>query len=186
MKPLLKTISAVIGTIAAIMAIFMYGHSVGSGSSSALIELIKEDREKLRNQVSQLLNETESLKIQLSSNINSKSTTAINSAISDKGKPLSINKEQSNFSSEERDIQTQNTERFFGGDLVITLIATSYSGTPLRHKVLANVLIPGTAPLEIRDADPGSAFKLGEYQIVIVQSGTLSASFKVFKITTKN
>ena len=100
MKPLLKTISAVIGTIAAIMAIFMYGHSVGSGSSSALIELIKEDREKLRNQVSQLLHETESLKIQLSSNINSKSTTAINSAICDKGKPLSINKEQSNFSSE--------------------------------------------------------------------------------------
>lgn len=189
MKQGIKNIISSLAIVATIGAIWMWGYSVGSGNNTALVDLVKEDRDKLKSQVTQLLKEAESLKIQLSANINNSQNTIINSPIlsnepdidSDK-KDSSSDKKDNILRFEERTIQIQNTKPFFDGNLEITLIATNFSGSPLRHKVFANVLIPGSKPFEIRDADPGSAFIVGDFQIVIVNTGGLSATFKVFKI----
>lgn len=189
MKQGIKNIISSLAIVATIGGIWMWGYSVGSGNNTALVDLVKEDRDKLRSQVTQLLKEAESLKIQLSANINNSKNTVIDSPIlsnepdidSDK-KDSSSDKKDNILRFEERTIQTQKTEPFFDGHLEITLIATDFSGSPLRHKVFANVLIPGSEPFEIRDADPGSAFIVGDFQIVIVNTGGLSATFKVFKM----
>lgn len=177
-----KNIISGLAIVATIGGIWMWGYSVGSGNNTALVDLVKEDRDKLRSQVTELLKEAESLKIQLSANINNSQNTVINSSILSNEPVVDSDKKDNTLRFEERTIQTQNTEPFFDGHLEITLIATDFSGSPLRHKVFANVLIPGSEPFEIRDADPGSAFIVGDFQIVIVNTGGLSATFKVFKM----
>lgn len=184
MRQEIKHTIIALSAFAAAATIWMWGYSVGDGKGTSLVELVKEDRDRLRHEVGRLSSEAESLKIQLSASINSPQNLAITSSVIESASPQSTEDFKNQILSEERSIRAQNTEVFFGGSIEITLIATDFSGSPLRHKVLANVLIPGSEPFEIRNADPGSAFKVGGFQVVVVNSGTLSATFKVFKLET--
>ena len=178
-------------SIAAAAAIVTVGYSVGKDQGQAIIDLIKIERDSLKADLLKLSRENESLKVQL---LTSQSKPAKTLEVTLKGSKGNVEalvepgvglepQETSNAPlSEELFLSTQKTGLLFNGAIQITLIATHYTGSPLRHQVLANVLIPGEAPFEIRNADPGSAFTVGRFQVLISESGTYSASFKVFEI----
>ncbi|PKH25318.1 hypothetical protein CIG19_05640 [Enterobacterales bacterium CwR94] len=170
-----------VAKLGALIGFVMFGYTLGSGRSDALVAFVKEDRDRARNDLAQLRDEFDSLKLQLAT------TVSNNPAISSEAEKAENKTDPDNpspqrFASEQRIIQTQNTDVFFDGSLDITLIATHYSGSPLRYKASATVLIPGSEPFTIKDADPGSAFSVGDFQVVIFSTGIFSATFKVFKI----
>lgn len=182
MKQEFKSALSGLGAFAAAATIWMWGYSVGAGKSDSVSEYVKEERDRLRIEFQNKSDEADSLKTQLLS----ASISSVPAPLLAEQKELKNNISASDepLSTEELSIRTQETGVFFGGSIEITNIGTNFTGNPLRHQVLANVLIPGENPFEIRDADPGSAFILGGYQIVITSSGTFSATFKVFKLKT--
>jgi len=192
MNQQVKSMLSGLGCFAAAATIWMWGYSVGEGKSEAITEVIKEERDSLRIEVSKISNEADSLKVQLLTSVQQKSNPLIPNTkfleiqpVGNGTKKEVINKPKEPESlSETLVISTQESGIFFEGAILITLIATNYTGNPLRHQVLANVLIPGQKTFEIRDADPGSAFIVGDYQVLIVTSGTYSAGFKLFKLKT--
>ncbi|WP_440491500.1 hypothetical protein [Serratia nevei] len=179
MKQSITNITSGLGSFAVAAAIWMWGYSTGEGKSDAVVSLIKEDRDMLREKNKEYLENSESLRTQLlqASNRPSINTGSIDINI----EKNNVNSEDHSNKSQQLTIDTQSTGVFFNGEIEITLIATNFTGTPLRHQVLANVLIPGAKPLEIRNADPGSAFIFKDYQIVITAAGTYTATFKIFK-----
>ncbi|MDD9224751.1 MULTISPECIES: ASCH domain-containing protein [Aeromonas] len=183
MNQTVKNVLAGLGTFATAATIWMWGYSVGDGKSDSLVAYIKEDRDTLRDKLKNALSEADSLKTQL---LQANNNTTVNLEAIEKLTTSSEEKNNENtntFSnSQQLTIDAQSTRAFFNGELEITVIATNYTGNPLRHQVLANAIIPGKKPLEIRNADPGSTFSIGDYQVVITGSGTYSATFKVFKL----
>ena len=158
----------------------MWGYSIGGGQSDSLIKFLKEDRDSLRVKLKLTTDETESLKVQLLQVPKTNGKTQVASKT-----PEKVNStEQKNTKSQQLKINRQATGTFLGGKVEITVIGTNYTGDPLRHQVFANVLIPGQEPLKISDADPGSAYTIDNFQVVITGAGTFSATFKVFEIKT--
>lgn len=77
------------------------------------------------------------------------------------------------------------TETLFNGDLSISLIAISFEGDPLRHKVIATVGSPGYPNLEIERKDVGYVTTYngsGTFEIRITRITTFSAEFMVTRI----
>jgi hypothetical protein len=186
MKAIIKSIGSGTLAFASIAAIWMWGYTVGDNQRLVLTEYISKERDTLKSQITKLSSENNSLKYQLIRKLPTNQEVVENKILP---KPTD-SKDNSNILaktgilSEEIYISEEDTKSVFNGAIEITLIGINYSGDPLRHKVNASILIPGGKSLKIENADPGASFKIGDYEILISQSSTFSASFKVFKIKT--
>jgi hypothetical protein len=78
-------------------------------------------------------------------------------------------------------INTEKSEKFFGGNIIISLIATPFGGDPLRHKVLANISSPNGKVIKIESLDIGNVINYSGNEITILSAETFSASFQVSK-----
>jgi len=183
LNQVVKNVLSGLGSFGIAATIWMWGYSIGDGQSDSIVEFIKEDRDSLRAKLKSITDEAESLKVQLLQvpQISGRIQIASNA-------PEKINstepKNTKSIPSQQLRIDRQATGVFLGGKVEITVIGTNYTGDPLRHQVFANVLIPGQEPLKIIDADPGNAYTIGDFQVVITGAGTFSATFKVFEIKT--
>jgi len=77
------------------------------------------------------------------------------------------------------------SEGVFGGEVTISLVRTSYEGSPPRDKVLAIVSVDGYPPLTIDREDVGYVVVYEaqqRYQIRIVTAATSSAEFQVTRL----
>jgi hypothetical protein len=93
--------------------------------------------------------------------------------------------EKSTNNVEEKYISAENSYSFFGGDVIISLIALAFEGDPLRHRVLANVSSPNGQVVKIDRQDIGTTLTYkakSTYKITILYAGTFSASFRVVKL----
>ena len=185
MKQHLKSILSGLGAFALFATLWQWGYQFGNNQSNAVLDFVKEERNSLRIKVEKSETELNTLKSELL--LKNFTTTPIANNSPNKNVADSTKTEnKQSIHSEEKTINTQSTESFLSGNVEITVIAINFSGNPLRHRVTANALIPGKSPLEIRNADPGSAYNYGNYQISITASGTFSAKFKVFDLNYIN
>lgn len=82
-------------------------------------------------------------------------------------------------------IELQTTEKFFDGELSISLVAIPFQGEPERHMVSANITGADGSALELKDEDVGTSVEFGKnahYLITITEIETFSATFTVRKI----
>lgn len=92
---------------------------------------------------------------------------------------------QSNLSlrSEDVRVSTGSTGEVFSGDVLVSLIATPFGGSPLRHTVMASASSPGYTAVQFNNKDVGEAAiittKSGKYEVRIIDAGTFEAKFRV-------
>jgi len=79
-------------------------------------------------------------------------------------------------------INTEKSHSFFGGELTISLVATPFEGSPLRHKVIANISSPSGSVVKISNKDIGTVISYNgktKFKITILEAETFSATFQV-------
>lgn len=90
-----------------------------------------------------------------------------------------------NSTTEERNIQNEQTERFFNGDVIISTKGITFEGNPLRHFVDGIINSPNGKSVSFSKKDNGFTFKYKTqylYQVTITEIKTFSAKFQVTKI----
>lgn len=95
--------------------------------------------------------------------------------------PSSITVEESQ---QQITVEEGKTASLFGGDILISLVQTSFEGTPLSQKVFATIGSPNYSNLKIERQDVGySVIYKGraKYEIRITGADTFSAKFLVIK-----
>jgi hypothetical protein len=84
-------------------------------------------------------------------------------------------------------VSTEGTKALFGGDLLISLVQTSFEGDPLRHKAIATVGSPGYPSAKIDRGDVGYELvydgKGGKYAVRLASASTFSATFLVTRLS---
>jgi len=181
MSKYLKNIAAGLGAIATAGAIAGLGYGVGRDSKSDLVELLERENGELKSSNERLSSENEGLRIKAFNE--SPSNVVELSAEVRSDEPLS----ESGRENEVESIQTvkvprQQTATLFDGALEITTISIDYTGTPLVHRVTASVLLPGSEPVKLDRADPGEAIKIGDFQVVITETDTFYAVYRVYRL----
>ncbi len=82
-------------------------------------------------------------------------------------------------------VHSGNTEKVFGGELFISLVGTSFEGTPLRDKVVASVSAPGFPSVSIDKQDVGYTTiysAKAKFEIRITSASTFTADFLVTRL----
>jgi hypothetical protein len=84
-------------------------------------------------------------------------------------------------------VYNEKTESLFGNDLLISMVQTSFEGSPLRHKAIAIVGSPGYPGAKIDREDVGYELvydgKKGKYAVRVTSMSTFSATFLVTRLS---
>lgn len=174
-----KEFSIHFGIAVGVIAILGAGYGVGRNSKTDMVERLELDIDQLKSSNQILASENESLRARILSTSGESVEVIPPASIS--GNPSSSNNDQKPIIQTIR-VPRQQTASFFDGELEITTVAIEYSGSPLVHRVTFSVLIPGASAQKFEQVDPGFDTKVGLYQVVVIETETFSATYKVFKL----
>lgn len=130
-----------IGAFGILIVFLMAGVGIANMSYSSTITRLQIDNDKVQEELDIARAELAQVKSQSSSQ-GSATQNISNTSNSEK-------------LTQEVSIGLESTERLFDGSLFISLITTSFEGSPLRHKVLATIGSPGYQNQEIDLKDVG-------------------------------
>lgn len=171
-------IGSVIGLLALCLAVFNFGYDVGKDVNAVLIELQKTQIEKATELEKKLREELDLAKQELITNKLSAQTSLIGFGDEKAQQPNKAGLER-------LVLNAQNSAELFDGNLVISLIALSYEGNPLRHKVIASIGAPGKPNIELDRVDVGYSVDYEGYQIRVVASDTFTATFIASELSSQ-
>lgn len=174
-----KDFSIHFGIAVGVIAILGAGYGVGRNSKTDVVDRLELDIAQLRSSNLVLTGENESLRARVLAT-SGESVEVIQPATLELNLLETVRDEEPNFQIIK--VSRQQTASFYEGDLEITTVAINFSGIPLRHRVTFSVLIPGESAQKFEDVDPGYEAKVGYYQVVVTETETFSATYKVFKL----
>lgn len=175
----LKEFSIHFGIAVGVVAILGAGYGVGRNSKTDIVDRLELDIAQLKTSNIVLISENESLRARVLATL-SESVEVIEPAALDLNPLETKNDEKPNLQMIK--VSRQQTASFFDGELEITTVAIEYAGSPLVHRVTFSVLIPGDAAQKFEQVDPGFEAKVGSYQVLVTETETFSATYKLFKL----
>ncbi|WP_171354362.1 hypothetical protein [Vibrio coralliilyticus] len=190
MRQIIKDFGASIAGFAACAAIYQWGYTVGGDKSNNLVQLLETQKSELTSDLKNANAERESLKVELQA-ANTRLVSATNT-VSSKATVVKEHQVEQNIASNDKEptilyetqiISTGSSGTFYDSNVLVTVIATDFTGNPLRHKVFASIYVSGHDPLEIKSVDIGAVYDVGNYKIALTGAGTLSATFDVRRKT---
>lgn len=180
MNKYLKNIGVGLGIIATAGTIAGLGYSVGRDSKSDLVQLLESQNGELKSKNERLSSENEGLRIKA---FNESPSEVVDMSDNDHSEQPSEESGQDEHGSVETvKVPRQQTATLFDGALEITTVGIDYTGSPLVHRVTASILLPGSEPVKLNRADPGDAIKIGDFQVVITETDTFYAVYRVYAL----
>ncbi len=184
--------------LATVIGIFSGGYTIGQGQASSLVDYLKEQKVELQKEneilTSQVSNLKRELSIQTSKATSSQSkdiAVVIDSVASEKATAGSISAEMSDSAEisepayTEAVIQTENSERLFDGDLVISVAGMKFEKSPLRYTVYGSIGGLGEKNIELRGESPGHVTIFKDFEVRLLSTSTFSSKFGITRINEK-
>ena len=187
MTPIAKdrfiTGAALLGTAAAVFAI---GYGLGKDTNDGTTNFLREKHAALEKSEGQLRAENASLRVELEAArvAPAQSLPSVLAPRASAGPSASTATNQPAALAAELQVRAGATVRAFDGDIAISLIGTEYEGTPLRHKVIASLGGAGKESKSLSMVDVGFATVYAGYEVLVLSSGTGTATFLVTKLPT--
>lgn len=187
MNDKLNIVGAIAGTIGAVLTVLAFGYSFGRDSKDDLVQFLESQLEVLTQSNERLSLQNESLRaralavdsgsVEVIQPLGYGDTGSDSNALAEETPPA-----QPAIDSQTIKISRQQTASFFNGELEISTVSSDFSGSPLRNRITFSVLIPGESPNVFELVDSGFTTTIDAYQILVTETDTFSATYKVFKL----
>jgi hypothetical protein len=171
-------------TVAAVLAIAGAGYGLGKDSASEYSKILESRVQTLEQSNQKLTTENESLRFRNINNPEKQLNLAPIETVSVVEPPNEPNSGLSEVEFEEKRIAVNQSASFFNGSVQISVIASDFSGNPLRNRIIASVLDSAGEVIKIDKADVGYTNTIGSYRLVLSETDTFYAVFKVYRKET--
>lgn len=171
-------------TVGAVLAIAGAGYGLGKDSASEYAKILENRVQTLEQSNQKLTTENESLRFRSINNPEKQLNLTATGAVSSVNNPKVSIPASSEEEFEEKRIAVNQSASFFNGSIQISVIASDYSGKPLRNRIIASVLDKTGEVIKIDSADVGYTNTVGQYRLVLSETDTFYAVFKVYKKET--
>ncbi|HIF5682070.1 TPA: hypothetical protein ACX3DT_003492 [Vibrio parahaemolyticus] len=171
-------------TVAAVLAIAGAGYSVGKDSASEYSKILENRVQTLEQSNQKLTSENESLRFRSINNPEKQLNLTPADAVSSVENLKESTPAVSEVEFEEKRIAVNQSASFYNGNIQISVIASDYSGKPLRNRIIASVLDDTGEVVKIDSADVGYTNTIGPYRLVLSETDTFYAVFKVYRKET--
>jgi hypothetical protein len=177
--------------LAAAVTILGIGYSVGQGHANGLIAYLKEvnsqqksEIETLNSEVAKLEREIAFKPVEMTSNSNFTPPEAEDSNKEDKTKNEPELNDRGIY--QEIGISSENSERLFNGELIISVAGIKFQGSPLRDTVYGTIGGLGHENVELKGESPGFVTTFNGFEVRVLSTSTFSAKFGITKIEKAN
>lgn len=190
MNQIFKYVGSGVAAFATAGGLWMWGFGVGGGQADRLVSLLQEQKTLAVSDSERMAAENVSLKLELQRSIE----TCV-SEVLQPGAPMSgvvTTEEDSSvtnavLSSQEPSylsvsVGSRQSQSLFEDKLILSLIGTTYTGSPLRYQALFTVGYPGMDSVTYEGADPGFRTEFAGYEIRVMSTASFSAIFRVQRL----
>lgn len=179
-----------LGAFAFLITVFMAGVGLSSLNWSSSYTLLQNDLRHSQEDLTRTGMELAQVKSEYA--VFREKSMSFNNSNQEKGLNLNLSETKLDSSIQNKrtfesiSLGTENTGYLFNREIFISLVATTFEGDPLRHKVIATVGSPGYETIKIDRKDVGYVvrYKANDiYEILVTEANTFSAEFQVLKIS---
>ncbi|WP_341923646.1 hypothetical protein [Stenotrophomonas geniculata] len=181
MKDFFIMVAKTITAISVVAVIWLWGYQVGGDKSAQLIEVLKEQRGGIDQENKRLSEENGELKVELQrradSSVSGGASSSLRSSEREISNSLAVAEDLPAPSPIE--VDSRSTKILSDGKLMITLVGTEFTGSPLRYQAHFTLGSPSSENKTFKSIDPGSVTEYAGYQVRLLTVGPVSATFMI-------